>query len=300
MSDIEWIMFSKNRTLQAKSCIVSLAALSETMPQEITVIYVDSKTIDYEPLKRQFTCRFIRQTDFYQDVMDVLRHTSKPLIGFIVDDLIFRERFSCQQIANLIERHKDLDCFSLRLGRNIKDGKAPMFKGLEPGVISWDTAKGLGKSWNYFWEVSGSIYRKVIVLDYLERCSSKEITFPNSLEFHYYKIIPNFSIGRGGILEILTHPRYLLWALFYPLRRIKRMACYEKSRAFTQGINMVAGRGISYDTYIATEKLHELFLGGYRIDFECLKDVQNDRPNAGRKYFRLRGPNGEIHPLSLF
>ena len=112
--------------------------------------------------------------------------------------------------------------------------------------------------------------------------------------------MPNFITGSNGIIGILTHPQCLLWPLFSSKEMVKRIACYEKSCAFTQGINLVANRKLNYDTYVTVEKLHELFLQGYRIDFECLKDVQNDRPNVGRKYFRLRGPNGQIHSLSLF
>lgn len=300
MSDIEWIMFSKHRTLQALSCASSLCSLSEVRPEEITVLYVDSGAISYEPLKKQLPCRFIKQTNFYKDFTDILRNSSKPLVGFMVDDLIFRERLSCRQIESLMSKYKDLDCFSLRLGRNIRDARAPAFEVLEPGVISWKTAKGLGKSWNYFWEVSGSVYRKEIVLDYLEKLSGKEISFPNPLEFHYYKIMPNFLMSSAGALNVLAHPRYWLWSLCCPQKMAKRMACYERSRAFTQGVNLVASRNMNYNTHATPEELHELFLRGYRIDFQCLKDVENTRPNAGRTYFRIVGPQGDKHPLSVY
>jgi len=300
MADIEWILFSKNRTLQAKSCIISLTALSDVRADEITVLYVDSEDISYEPLKKEFACRFIRQRDFYRDVMDILGRSPKSLVCFMVDDLIFRDRFGRAEIENLMRKHRDLDCLSFRLGKNIQDGRPPVFKEIEPGIISWRTAGGLGKSWNYFWELSSSIYRKELVLDYLKRCPPNKITFPNPMEFRYYGIMPNFYIGARGIPGILKHPRYLLWRLFCHKKMARRMACYEKSRAFTQGVNLVASRNLKYNTYITPEKLHELFLDGYTIDFSCLKDALNTKPNAGRKYFRIVGPNGEKHPLSLF
>lgn len=295
MANIEWIIFSKCRTLQLKSCISSLVTLSDVIPQDITVLYSDSKSISYKPIKKEFSCRFIRQTDFYQNLMDILRNTPKSFISFIVDDLIVRDYFSSAQIEGLMHRHKDLDCFSLRLGKNIKDGKTPEFEELEPDILSWKTARGLGTSWNYFWEISSSIYRKEHMLDYLQKCSGKVISFPNPLESHYYGIMPNLAVGSRGALGILRRPRYLLWSLFYPERMTKRMSCYKKSRAFTQGINMVAGRKCDYKTYITPEKLHELFLQGYKIDFKCLKDVHNERPNAGPKYLRIVGPGGRVY-----
>ena len=139
-----------------------------------------------------------------------------------------------------------------------------------------------------------------MALDYMKQCPADKMTFPNPMEFLYYDIVPNILASSRGAFSILKHPKYLLWKLFRQSAMSKRIACYEKSRVFTQGVNLVASRDINYEAYITPKKMHELFLKGYRIDFECLKDVQNVKPNAGRQYFRLVGTGGEIHPLSVF
>lgn len=94
MTDIQWVLFSKNRTLQAKSCINSLISLSDVDPEDITVLYTDSDDISYEQLKKEFSCRFVKQTDFYKDIIDIVKGSPKSFIGFMVDDLIFRRTFS--------------------------------------------------------------------------------------------------------------------------------------------------------------------------------------------------------------
>jgi hypothetical protein len=297
MPDIEWILFSKQRTLQAKSCLLSLTALSDVRPEEITVLYVESADIRYDELKRQLPCRYVRQQNFYQDVLGIVADSAQPLVGFLVDDLIFREAFSSREIIELMAAHPELDCFSLRLGRHIVDGPAPAFDLLRPGVLTWKTAPGLGRTWNYFWELSSSIYRRSHVLHYLHRCRPEMITFPNPMEYVYYRMMPNVYPIAGPALR--TRARHVLWAAFCSAARIKKMACFEKSRAFTQGINLVADRGRAYDTLLEPVKLHALFLQGHVIDFSSLKDIANPKPNAGRAYFRLLGPDGAVHPASV-
>lgn len=300
MSDIQWILFSKHRTLQAASCVQSLTTLSDVAAEDITVLYVDSAEIDYTPLRQTFPCRFVRQTHFYNDVMRVVRSASSPFVSFLVDDLIFRERFSATQVSALLHRYSDLDAFSLRLGMNIEDGRPPMFKMLEPGVRVWSTTPGIGTSWNYFWELTGGIYRRATVLAYMEQCPPHIVTFPNPLESYYYAVVPNTLMSSRGVLATLRHPKYAYWKCFRRTAMRKRIACYEKSLAFTQGINVVADRRINYDTHITPQQLHALYLMGYRIDFHCLSGIRNTKPNPGRQYFRLVDSHGARHPLSMY
>lgn len=300
MHDIQWILFSKHRTLQAASCIQSLTTLSDVAAEDITVLYVDSAEIDYAPLQRAFPCQFVRQTNFYSDVLRAVRNATSPFIAFLVDDLIFREHFSAARTSVLLHRYSDLDAFSLRLGMNIEDGRPPRFEILEPDVRAWNTAPGLGTSWNYFWELTGGIYRREMVLAYLERCPPHIVTFPNPMESYYYAVMPNTLMSSRGMLATLRHPKYLYWRLFQRKATTKRMACYEKSIAFTQGVNLVANRSITYDTHVSPQQLHALYMMGYRIDFHCLSGIRNTKPNPGRKYFRLVDAHGARHPLSIY
>jgi len=296
MNRIDWVLFSKNRSLQAKSCIVSLISSSDVTLEEINVIYQDSPEVDYYPLIQQLECNFLRQTNFYEDIVVLLEGSSNPFVCFLVDDLIFRDKFNQTRIVDLMQKHQDVDCFSLRLGENIQDGKAPDFTEIEPGIIAWQTNENLGKSWNYFWDMMCTVYRKELVLKYLRRCSSKKINFPNPLESHYYTVMPHLIKGKG----LKTNLIYWYNRLCFPRKRYHKIASFRKSRAFTQGINLVATRDHKYDNYLSPEKLHSLFLDGYQIDFKCLKNIKNTKPNAGREYFRLLDSKGKVSHLSLF
>ena len=116
------------------------------------------------------------------------------------------------------------------------------------------------------------------------------LRFPNAMESKYYIKSPSFL---GGKLNIL-------WAVVAPKKRVNGMACYRESKCFTQGVNLVADRGIDYKDHAAPGALHKMFLKGYLIDYKCLSNVDNNKPNTGIKYFRLVGPNGEVHPLSNY
>ena len=299
MPRIDWIIFSKERTLQLKSCIKSLTSLSDVKQEEITVLYLDSEAVSYESLKKEFACNFVRQKDFYQDLSSIVNSSDKGLVSFIVDDVIFRDKFSVDRIGGLFDKYKELDCFSLRLGKNIKDRRPPRFEWLEDGILTWNTARGLGVSWNFFFEISGSVYRKNHISEYLRQCQPKKITYPNPFEYYYYRIFPNFAVASKGKWRILKHPNYLVWLVLNRKDMVKKMACFEKSRSFTQGIN-VTYKDPKYKTYLTVEKMHELYLKGYEIDFISLKNAPNVKPNAGRQYFRIVDAGGNKHPLSLY
>ena len=300
-SDIHFILLSKNRTLQAYSCIRSLLDMADDLTEgDISVVYADSPGIPYGPLIDKLRCRFIRQTHFYQNIVDAVSHAGKPFIGFIVDDVIYRDSFLAGHIARLLKENTSLDSFSLRLGRHITDTIDPEFEPIEDNVFTYKTQAGLGRTWNYFWELDSSIYRANHVLDYLKRCRADEITFPNPLESVYYKHMPNFMAGRAaGPRGLPSRVRYLFWKMATPMSMVKKVAFFEHSKAVNQGVNLVADIGIPRKEYISPLKLHALFLKGYYIDPSPLHDIQNQSPHLGPKYFRLINDKGEIYPLSF-
>ena len=172
------IIFSKNRTLQLKSLLRSLRENSDMDDAEIDVIYTTEADIPYEPLMSQFACRFVRQGDFLADVREAVAGSDCSYVLFMVDDLICRDTFSLRRVESLLDRRSDIDCFSLRLGRNIQDGAAPDFESVDDDVLVWDTAPSLGRTWRYFWEVSSSLYRRDLVLEYIGRCDPSRGEFP--------------------------------------------------------------------------------------------------------------------------
>ncbi|HPO90023.1 MAG TPA: asparagine synthase-related protein [Victivallales bacterium] len=106
-----------------------------------------------------------------EDIRKIVRESDVEYFWFMVDDLIYMDHFSVKQIESYLDAQQDIDSFCLRLGRNITTkGRQPDFIREEGGFLVWDTQQDQGKHWNYFWEISSSIYRKNIVVEYLSKC----------------------------------------------------------------------------------------------------------------------------------
>lgn len=274
------VIFSKNRTLQLKSLLRSLGENSDIDDAEIDVIYTTEADIPYEPLMSQFACRFVRQGDFLADVREAVEGSDCSYVLFMVDDLICRDTFSLRRVESLLDRRSDIDCFSLRLGRNIQDGAAPDFESVDDDILVWDTKPSLGRTWRYFWEVSSSLYRRDLVLDYIGRCDPHRVSFPNPFESHYYSCMPSH-IGGHPVKRLIRGIKTI------GVRRRGRMACFERSKCFTQGVNLVAERDIDYQTLFEPRELHDKMEEGFVIDYQSLRQIENTRPNVGSRYFQL-------------
>ena len=273
------IIFSKNRTLQLKSLLLSLKHYSGIEEKTITVLYKADPGINYELLINEFKCKFVKQANFLQDVKNIINDSRAEYIGFMVDDLIFYGSFSWDVIEDFMESKKDVDAFTLRLGKNIKRGTAPDFKDAGNGIVTWDTARNQGKYWNYFWEVSSSIYRKALVMKYISRCRPEKERFPNPFEAHFYTSMPTTRCD--GIVRLVNSIR------FFFNKKSARVACFEKSKCFTQGVNLVADIDAERKEFHSIEELHDKMLEGYIADYLSLKDVETENPQPGPAFFKL-------------
>ena len=65
------------------------------------------------------------------------------------------------------------------------------------------------------------------------------------------------------------------------------MACFERSKCFTQGVNLVAERDIDYRSIASPQELHQKMKDGFIVDYRSIHGVENVWPNTGQKYFRL-------------
>jgi hypothetical protein len=251
---------------------------SDAPEENINVIYKADDGISYEPLTKEFKCKFIRQRNFLDDIRKIIRATESDYVWFMVDDLIYREDFSLKRIENYLDSHKDVEAFCLRLGKNITaKGGQPGFIRDNDGILVWDSAERQGKYWNYFWELSSSIYRRELVLEYLSKCRPKKETFPNPFEFHYYACMP--TTRTTGLLKFYI-------ALRFPFRKkSRRVACFKSSKCFTHGVNLVAELNVKRPETYSCKELHQKMLDGYIVDF--ISPVELDTPNPGGQFFRL-------------
>ena len=281
MSETTIIIFSRNRTLQLKSLLRAIQYHSDVQANEIHVLYTTKPELPYESLIEEFDCEFIEQQNFFHDLESIVKKNSSKYTWFLVDDLIFREAFSLRQIERFMNDNRDVETFSFRLGQNIRDGSPPEFDQPDDGIIAWNTAPGLGRTWNYFWDMSSSLYRTEQVLGYLERCNPKNITFPNPLESHYYSVTPSYLTNRHSLKGLVRRARFAFRS------KSNKIASWQKSKCFTQGVNLVANRGIKYQESFSPEELHARMLEGFIIDYKSLENAEILRPNAGIQHFRL-------------
>ena len=273
------IIFSKNRTLQLKSLLLSLRHYSDVPEENIIVIYKTDPEISYEPLREQFACSFIEQCDFLKDVQIAVYGNDSDYVWFMVDDLIYRDSFSLGTIEKFLDEHKDVDSFCLRLGKNIKKGRQPQFLSEKDGICIWNTAEDQGKYWNYFWELCSSFYRRELVIEYLQKCRPERETFPNPFEFHYYACMPTTRIS--GMVKIINNIRFMF------RKKSARVACFDKSKCFIHGINLVAELDDKREETYNVKELHQKMLDGYIIDFKSMNDVELDTPSPGHEYFKM-------------
>lgn len=276
------IIFSKDRTLQLKSLLLSLRHYSDISEDRIHVLYVcKEEAVDYKPLKKEFGCHFHEQNDFLADLKSIVKSGNPDFVMFMVDDLIFRAPFSIAKIEDTMDERKDLDAFCPRMGKHIECEPKPVFEPIENDLIMWETSEKLGRYWNYFWELSSSLYRRELVEKYLSRCRPLKESFPNPLEWHYYVCMPSTHLIGNDLIKLIIGLRFLF------AKKKNRIACFDKSICLTQGVNLVANRASENDTVFTPAELHQKMLEGYVVDFKCLEHVELRTPQPGGEFFRL-------------
>lgn len=277
------IIFSKDRTLQLKSLLMSIRVNYNIPEQDIFIIYKNTiPEISFDSLKDEFKSNFIEQGDFLQDIKDIVLGSSSDYIQFMVDDLIVPRTVDLRLVENFMDEHLDVESFCFRMGKNIKCGEQPEFQDYDNNILTWKTSKKWGKHWNYAWDMSSSLYRKNIVIEYLNKCRHDKETFPNPFEDHYYTCMPS-TAPRPLLIEVINAIRFCC------RKKSMKIACFTKSTCFTQGVNLVADIiGDNREQQFDPVSLHKQLLDGYIIDFESLKNIYPEQPNAGHQHFKLR------------
>jgi hypothetical protein len=274
------IIFSKDRTLQLKSLLLSLRTKTDLPEEAINIIYKNTiPEISYRPLIDEFKCQFIEQDIFLDDVKKIVSKSSSEYFLFMVDDLIFRDKASLERVERIMEEHANIDSFCFRMGKNIQSLPQPEFEKIEENIVAWDTKRDLGKHWNYFWDLSSSLYHRKLVEKYLTKCRLDKETFPNPFEDHFYQCMPNTKPTSAHIAAVNA-------ARFALKRKSAKIACFETSRCMTQGVNLVADiPDDSREETFSPLELHSKMLEGFIVAHDNLPPP--NQPNAGTRFFRL-------------
>lgn len=259
---ISCIFFSKDRPMQLDASLRSfLRSCTSSQKVNLKVIYRCSNDWfenQYKLLILEYTqVDFIKESTFKYDVISQLK--GSDYVIFCVDDTIFTNGFSLDDIIVALEQHTDAIGFSLRLGVNTvycyplnKYQRLPNFERIGNKILkfNWVNAEG---DFGYPLELSSSIYR---TQDILNLITSLDFFNPNTFES---KLDQSKSI-------------------FY--RSKPSLLCYKVSVAFSVPLNIVQTawkNRFSNNTNYSPENLLELFEKGFRIDIE---EFQNFVSNA--------------------
>ena len=284
MNNTTIIIFSKNRTLQLKSLILSMLHYTDINLKNIYVIYkCDSETISYKSLIDEFkSVNFIKEGMFLQDVKNIIKNSTTDYFQFMVDDLIVRTSYTYKDIESLLDSEANIDSVAPRMGLNITvEPKPEKFIEYSNGFISWQTDSNLGAEWNYCWDMSSSIYRRKLVETYLIRCRPTKEFFPNPFEDHFYQCMPT-TRKSTCIVNIINAIRFLF------SKKSITIACMKESLVFVQNVNEVAAIDNPGKDKYTPEFLHKKMMDGYIVDYEKVNGFLPQSHNNPDPCFKLK------------
>ncbi|MCB1304760.1 MAG: hypothetical protein KDK37_10800, partial [Leptospiraceae bacterium] len=203
---ISSIVFSRDRPLQLHALISSYLAKFDFPPaMEVLYSVSDSEYLDaYEALKKEFVnsnVRFLKETNFREDLLNTLRSLGDSRVFFLVDDIVFIRPVTTSILTQfpLVS-----GILSLRLGPAINysytrnaNQRVPEFTRSEPGLLTWDW-EGQDIDWGYPFSVDGHVFWAPEILTLAEYV---EFQRPNSFESAMQFFSPYFASRRGYIFE---------------------------------------------------------------------------------------------------
>jgi hypothetical protein len=155
------LIFSKDRPMQLDLLLRTLPALS-TPP---TVLY--KSTTPDDPTAAAFADRCVlrKESDFYDDTIQVLRSIREPFTMVLTDDTVFLTPCDVSAACSALGDRAGALVFSLRLGRNTTwcymldvSQNAYFCSHANGSVLEWPIASASG-DFAYPFDLSSSIYR---------------------------------------------------------------------------------------------------------------------------------------------
>lgn len=229
------LIFSLDRNLQLSAVLESFYLHCSDVPQ----LSVYTKN-----------CGALKKNEFKNDVIWILSDWDYVLL--CVDDTIFTNPFSLEEIIEYLDKYKNVIGFSLRLGLNTtycymtgRKHNMPEFTELNKNVLEFDWRKKR-PDFGYPLEISSSVYRTTDILPIIE---TSEFDNPNKLEV------------------ILNENKNTL--------NKSKLLCYKKSVAFSAPFNKVQNVFPENKTMgYTTEQFEDFFKAGKRIDVKSYAGIE--------------------------
>ena len=250
---INFVAFSRNRPIQLHALLSSMRNCVDG-PHSVTVLhrYDSEYQASLDELVQEFhEVRFVNETSF-RDQVTKITSESGYFIAFLVDDIIFKEKFSVDVPVSVLNQVGDSLCFSLRLGLHL-DYCYPVDRPMKVpdgtvsnGVFFWDwTSAEL--DWNYPLSLDGHVFRRDQMLQMISA-----IQFKNPNEFE-------------AVLQFIAKQ--------YQLPRI--CSSFVRSPLLNVPMNRVQDEFKNRCLDVTVESLHDLWRAGNVIDLTRLDGYIN-------------------------
>lgn len=248
--DVISIVFSKDRAMQLHAFLSSYIEQVANYSTMIVFYKASNERHEksYDQLQRMFEnnplIKFIKETSFRSQLIDILEVNESNKVLLYVDDMIFTHPFDYFLLKDInpythilsFSRGKDLD-YSTVLLRKLK---LPSFHQYNEFLVEfkWNEIKEFS-DWSYPLGVSGYMFS---TKEFLAMCQSLNFKAPNSLESSMQQLLPFFKnrLGLCGNNVVAV--------------------CVHANITQTEGYNPVSGTYTINDLLDKWEK-------GYRIDY---------------------------------
>lgn len=191
--NVKIVILSKDRPIQLYALLESLFAncIDHCLAKICVLVNVSEEFLkSYEEIEAVFSdyCEFIYEKDFPTELSKQLMFDPKRFIMFLVDDIIFKKKFSLRECCSILESDDNYFSFSLRLGEGLNycypissAQKEPTFRLTLDDVLVFKHW-GQDGDWGYPMSLDGSIF-KTSEFNYIA-CSLPKGSFksPNHFE----------------------------------------------------------------------------------------------------------------------
>lgn len=298
------IVFSMNRPLQLEAYLESLY---RHMPQEKIQTYIIYKVNlfneQYCELFRRFSdCIVIKEQNFHDDFVNLIKHIDSKYILFGTDDVVYYDSVDFTVIEEAFSRaSRDIFGFSLRLSPQSLKEKYEKITEMEIGgekIYRLNWKKGQNRNARYPFELNSTIYRTALVAEIIGHVAKEYPVLSKMFarESIFVKLLSPIISMKHFLISLNTFhdPNNLEGFAYRWCREHKsRMPGYlyfQKLCASAIQINRVnttVDNPIDGSSEHTVEALNEKYKQGYRFDMCAIEKNKPVETHGGQEHFKL-------------
>jgi hypothetical protein len=207
------IIFSKDRAMQLDGFLASYFENVENYYKIKVLFHVSNQAhkksyADLQIIYADFPVEFIPETDFRNNLIDIIEQSSEDRVIFYVDDMLFSQKMDYNWLKTIdplknivcLSRGKDLT-YSTVLAKKLE---VPSFNKISENLylFKWNEINEFS-DWTYPIGVSGYMFSRPEIVAMMKATNFKA---PNSLEHNLQQFLPYFTMRGGICLENVATP----------------------------------------------------------------------------------------------